>query len=85
MGTASWRQTRSVEARCGVPGGDRWGPLFEVGPDQVAELLDLELGVFLGAEVEEVHQSAEGEADNKVLADVEGKHAAGMFFRKAQG
>lgn len=43
-----------VEPRGGVPGGDLGGPGFEVGPEQIAQLLDLELGVALGAEIHEV-------------------------------
>ena len=43
-----------MEPRGGVPGGDLGGPAFEVGPEEIAELLDLELGVALGAEVHEV-------------------------------
>ena len=52
-------------------------------PHQVAEHPDLFLGVELGPQVHEVQESPQREADDEVLAVIEGQDAAGMLLRKA--
>ena len=65
-----------------VPVGKLGRPVLEVGPHQVAEFADFLLGIELGPEIQEVQKRPEAEAHHKVLAVIEGKDAAGMFFSK---
>ena len=67
-----------------VPGCKFRGPLNHVGPHQIAELADLELGVELRPQIHEVQKCAQTEAHHEMLAVVEGKDAAGMLLGEAR-
>ena len=57
-------------------------PIHQVGPHQIAELPDLQLGIKLGAQVKEVQERTQGEAHNKVLPVVEGENPPGVLLAK---
>ena len=66
-----------------VPGCEFRGPVHHVGPHQIAELADLQLGIELGPQIHEVQECPQAEAHHKMLAVVEGKDAAGVLFGEA--
>ena len=51
-----------------------------MGPHQIAELADLQLGIELGPQIHEVQECPQAEAHHKMLAVVEGKDAAGVLL-----
>ena len=59
------------------------GPLHHVGPHQITELADLQLGIELGPQVHEVQECPQAEAHHKMLAVVKGKDAAGVLLGEA--
>ena len=67
-----------------IPAGDLGRPLLKMGPHQFAQLLDLPLGIELRAKVQEVHQSSQAEADDKMLAEVERQQPTSVLLRKPQ-
>ena len=72
-----------MQPRSGVPRGDLGSPGLEVGPNEIAQLADFELGVELGAQIHEVKGAAQVERDDEVLADRVGDEIAGVFFGEA--
>ena len=55
-----------------------------MGPHQITELADLQLGIELGPQIHEVQECPQAEAHHKMLAVVEGEDAAGVLLGEAR-